>query len=168
MESKVGPGRERDSPAIFRYSRGTVSLRPLLLVALAACAPSAAKPGATTPSAATPVSNRPYFMAVLRRGPQWTSTDTPQRRKALEEHMTYLHRLSSEGKLLAGGSVEQRIAAPRDAIAGVFIFDVSTQAEAEALIMTDPGVAAGFFGAEVVTWFGPMGLTHEGRPKVSN
>jgi len=53
--------------------------------------------------------------------------------------------------------------AGKDALAGIFIFDVPSLEEAEALARMDPAVQAGRFTVEVMPWFGPAGLTYDGR-----
>ena len=49
------------------------------------------------------------------------------------------------------------------ALAGLFLFDVSTKEEAVRLAESDPAVIAGRFTIEVFTWYGPVAITYEGR-----
>lgn len=139
-------------------------LRPMrhllpLLVFLAACASPPRAP-------AKKFSMRSYYMALLRRGPAWIAADTPERKQLLAGHMKNIRRLAADGKLLIAGPFDLPAApdaAPRDALVGVFLFDVPTQAEAEALVRTDPTIAAGHFAAQVLPWYGPRSLTYDGR-----
>lgn len=131
---------------------------------LPAPAPASSAPGAAAAAApAKHFSMRMYQMAFLRRGPRWSGADTPERKKLLEGHMANIQRLGGEGKLLIAGPFDVAENAGNDAIVGIFIFDVATKAEAEALVQTDPTIAAGHFAAEVVPWYGPSGLTYDGR-----
>src|SRR5215475_952001 len=104
-----------------------------------------------------------YQMAFLRRGPRWIADATPERKQLLAGHMANIQRLAVEGKLLIAGPLDAGPDARPDAAVGIFIFDVPTKAEAEALVRTDPTIAAGHFAAEVVPWYGPVGLTYDGR-----
>lgn len=135
----------------------------LLLALLAACASPPRAP-------AKKFAMRSYYMAVLRRGPAWIAADTPERKQLLAGHMKTIRRLAADGRLLIAGPFDLPApsdaapeAAPRDTLVGVFLFDVPTQAEAEALVRTDPTIAAGHFAAQVLPWYGPRGLTYDGR-----
>jgi hypothetical protein len=44
---------------------------------------------------------------------------------------------------------------------GIFIFDVATRQEAEALAAEDPAVKAGRLKLEFRKWYGPSGLTYK-------
>jgi len=126
-----------------------------LALIVAACA-------ATTP-APKKFSMKMYQMAFLRRGPKWTAEDTPERKKLLAGHMANIRRLGAAGALLIAGPTDVPADAGPQAVIGIFIFDVPTQQEAEALVRSDPTIAAGHFSAEVVPWYGPSGLTFDGR-----
>jgi len=131
----------------------------LLALALAACASSAAVP---TP-AAKPFSMRMYYLALLRQGPKWSADRTPAVKALLAGHMANMKRLGVERKLLVAGPFEVADDAPRPALVGLFVFDVASKEEAERLVSTDPTIAAGHFAAEVIPWYGPSGLTYDGR-----
>lgn len=106
---------------------------------------------------------RTYQFAILRRGPNWTAEKSPERTKLLEAHLANIGRLAAARKLLVAGPFDVGADAPRDAIVGIFIFDVATTAEAEALTATDPTIQSGHFTAQVMPWYGPAGLTYAGR-----
>jgi uncharacterized protein len=109
------------------------------------------------------LSMRTYYVAFLRRGPAWTKERTPEAVAASKGHMDNIQRLARCGKLLIAGPFEAGADAGKDALAGLFIFDVPSLEEAEALTRTDPAVQAGRFTVEVKPWFGPTGLTYEGH-----
>jgi uncharacterized protein YciI len=146
-------------------------LLPALLLAACASAPpaataplAAAAAAPAAPSGATKkFSMRMYYMAILRHGPRWTATDSPERKHLLEGHMANIRRLGAEGKLLIAGPFDVPAGAPADTPVGIFIFDVASQADAEALVQTDPTIAAGHFAAQVLPWYGPSGLSYDGK-----
>jgi uncharacterized protein YciI len=129
----------------------------LVAVLLAACAAAPARPPAK------PFAMRTYYMAILRRGPSWTAERTPRVEELGRGHMANIRRLGALGKLLIAGPFEVASDAPRDAMVGIFLFDVDSEAEAQALVATDPTIQAGHFQADVLKWYGPAGLTFDGR-----
>ena len=130
-----------------------------LLVLLAACASAPARPEAPAKHFAM----RSYYLALLRRGPSWSAERTPRVEELGRGHMANIGRMAALGKLLVAGPFEVDAGAPHDAIVGIFIFDVATKAEAEALVATDPTIQAGHFAAEILQWYGPAGLTYDGH-----
>jgi len=106
---------------------------------------------------------RVYYMALLRKGPKWTGERSPAVKQLLAGHMANIRRLGAERKLLIAGPFDLPDGAPVTAPVGIFIFDVATQAEADALVRTDPTIEAGHFAADVYPWYGPSGLTFDGR-----
>jgi len=131
------------------------AIAALLLVACASAAPPAEK-----------LSMKTYQLALLRRGPSWSAEKTPERAKLLDGHMANIRRLAGMRKLLIAGPIDVGPDAPRDAIVGIFIFDVATKEEAEALAATDPTITSGHFSAQVMAWYGPAGLTYAGHDEV--
>jgi uncharacterized protein YciI len=116
---------------------------------------TAAQAAAPQPADATP-NMTTYYVALLRRGPSWTPTMTPEIRKALDGHMANIRRLAAEGKLLlAGPFLEQ---SGPGTLAGLFVLQASSVAEAQQLIATDPAVQVGRFVAEILPWLGPKSL----------
>jgi uncharacterized protein YciI len=156
----------------MRRRSGLLALLSALLLGACASAPpvapaplaaAAGAPAAPAPAAAKKFSMRMYYMAILRRGPRWTATDSPERKHLLEGHMRNIRRLGAEGKLVIAGPFDVPAGAPADTPVGIFIFDVAAQADAEALVQTDPTIAAGHFAAQVLPWYGPSGLSYDGR-----
>jgi uncharacterized protein YciI len=106
---------------------------------------------------------RIYQLVLLRRGPRWSADRTETVTRLLAGHMANMRRLGAAGKLLIAGPTEIDDQAPAGTPVGIFIFDAQTTAEAVELVNTDPSVAAGHFAAEVLPWYGPTGLTYDGR-----
>lgn len=95
-----------------------------------------------------------YVMVTLITGPNDEKvTDPAKRGELFKGHFANMERLANEGKLvLAGPYVEAR---PKR---GLWILDVTTLEEAEALIKTDPTVKAGVFGYELAKYYGSAAL----------
>ena len=105
-----------------------------------------------------PIEMAEYFVVFLKRGPKWTAEMTPEIEKVLEGHFANIEKMKSEGKLaLVGPFFGQE---GEGALAGLFIFRVDSIEEAIRLAEQDPGVQAGRFTFEAVTWYGPKGLTY--------
>jgi uncharacterized protein len=80
---------------------------------------------------------RTYVMALLKAGPnRERPRDEAQRLQAA--HRANINRLAAEGKLVLAGPFGDD-----GALRGIYIFDVPTVAEAEALTRTDPAIQAG-------------------------
>lgn len=141
-----------------------------LLVLVAACAakappPPAAPVAACPPPGAGKLEMRQYFLVLLRRGPAWTPEKTPETKRIFEGHMANIEAMGKSGKLVIAGPVE----APESdatAIAGIFIFDVPTKADVEALIERDPAISIKRLVPEILPWYGPAGLTYPGQAGV--
>lgn len=141
-----------------------------LLVLVAACAakappPPAAPVAACPPPGAGKLEMRQYFLVLLRRGPAWTPEKTPETKRIFEGHMANIEAMGKSGKLVIAGPVE----APESdatAIAGIFIFDVPTKADVEALIEGDPAISIKRLVPEILPWYGPAGLTYPGQAGV--
>ena len=99
-----------------------------------------------------------YFVVFLKRGPKWTAEMTPEIEKVLEGHFANIKKLTREGKLAVAGPFFGQEG--EGALAGLFIFKVDSIEEAIRLAEQDPGVQAGRFTFEAITWYGPKGLTY--------
>ncbi len=86
---------------------------------------------------------RSYVFCVLKTG-KAEIDDADERKKIFAGHFSNMNRLAKEKKLvLAGPFVEGQ---PKR---GMYIFNVTTIKEAEALVKTDPAVKAGIFEYEL-------------------
>lgn len=89
-----------------------------------------------------------YIIAYLKRGPNRDRSEVES--QALQKaHMENIGRMAEEGKLvLAGPFLDD------GEVRGIYIFNVPTVEEAEALTATDPAIQAGSLVMELVPWYG--------------
>lgn len=94
-----------------------------------------------------------YVMAFLLAGDRVQEYSMEERIEIQKGHMTNISKLTEEGKLIIAGPFinggEKR---------GIFIFDVATKEEAEALTNTDPAIKAGVLKMELIEWYGSAAL----------
>ncbi len=136
--------------------------RLLVSLALASCAHAQAPTPAPAAAPAKPFKMRTYMFVLLERGPAWTSEKTPESQKLFEGHMANIKAMGRAGKLLIAGPFDDDVNRA-DALAGIFIFDTTDEAEVKALLANDPAIAAGRLKASLHLWYGPTGLTFDGR-----
>ena len=148
--------------------RGAMKLAAALALALAlaagACASHAAAPTCPAPGAGT-LATREYFLVLLRRGPAWTAEQTPATKQIFDGHMANIEAMGRSGALVLAGPLDAPDTDPT-ALAGIFVFGVATRAEVEALIANDPAIEIGRLVPEILTWYGPVGLTYPGQTAV--
>jgi len=120
-------------------------------------------PGEGVQSEAAEIKMRTYYIGFLKRGPEWTAERSPEVIKVSQGHRKNIDDLLANGKLALAGPFVTPADEGEGALAGLFLFDVSTEEEALALARADPAVIAGRFTIDVVTWYGPTGITYEGR-----
>jgi len=97
---------------------------------------------------------RSYVMVVLKTGPKDAEiTDAEERKRIFSGHFSNMKTLAEAKKLVLSGPFveggEKR---------GLYIFNVPTIEEAEALVKTDPAVAAGIFVPEFTKYYGSAAL----------
>lgn len=93
-----------------------------------------------------------YIFVTLLTG-ETTIDDEQESREIFAGHFSNMSRLANEGKLvLAGPVIEAR---PKR---GIFILNVDSIEEAEALVQTDPAVEAGVFKYEMFKLYGSAAL----------
>ena len=97
---------------------------------------------------------KPYVMAFLKDGPN-QDFDSLEILQLQEGHMANINELAEEGKLVLAGPFYGN---PESDLAGIYIFNVSTIAEAEVLTKTDPAVEAGNLIMELHLWYGSAAL----------
>jgi uncharacterized protein YciI len=89
------------------------------------------------------------YMGLLKRGPRAAEWDAkPEKLAELQEaHLANNARLAAAGKLILVGPFTD------DGFwRGVFVFDVDSLEEAQALVATDPSVQAGRLAFELHPW----------------
>ncbi len=93
-----------------------------------------------------------YVMAFLRTGPN-REPDSAKAAELQQAHLQNIRRLADEGKLvLAGPFLDE------GPLRGIYLFDVATIEEAEALTRTDPAIRAGSLTMELKPWYGSAAL----------
>lgn len=142
-------------------------MRGLLIALSVAVASCAAQPISSTPAPSTTGYDaalaqrlgadargmRMYVLVVLKTGPNTTAT-VEEKRTLFEGHFANIQCLADAGKLAVAGPF-----GPNDRQwRGLYIFNVATVAEAEALTRSDPAVAAGLFIVEATPWYGSAAM----------
>ena len=133
-------------------------IRFAIVILLAACASA---PAAAPKPRAKPFAMRGYSFVLLKRGPAWSATETPESKQLFDGHMENIKAMGKSGKLVLAGPFD----APDDdrtAYAGIFVLDVKTEDEARAVLVHDPAIAAGRLVPEFHSWYGPVGITYDG------
>lgn len=90
-----------------------------------------------------------YVMAFLKAGPNrdQSKEEAAELQKA---HMANIRRMAQNGDLVLAGP----FAANDQGMQGIYIFNVTTVEEAEALTKTDPAIKAGRLKMELIPWYG--------------
>jgi uncharacterized protein len=131
------------------------SIRVLLVAALLATAPGPQSSYDAALAARLKADDngmRVYVMALLKAGP---NRNRPQEeaQRLQAAHRANINRLAAEGKLVLAGPFGDDTP-----LRGIYIFDVPTVAEAEALTRTDPAIQAGQLVMELHPWYGSAAL----------
>ncbi|WP_299704430.1 YciI family protein [uncultured Pontibacter sp.] len=94
-----------------------------------------------------------YYMALLKKGP-YQPTDTAEVNSIQRGHMAHIRKMAADGKLVMAGPFLDN-----GDLRGIFIFDVATLEEAQALTQADPAVKAGKLIMELHPWMSQRGTT---------
>lgn len=89
-----------------------------------------------------------YVFCLLKSGTNTTSTKE-ESKKLFEGHMANINKLAKEGKLVVAGPFMKNERNYR----GIYIFNVATIEEAQALVATDPAIKANLLEAELTPWY---------------
>ncbi|MBE8726957.1 YciI family protein [Flavobacterium hungaricum] len=89
-----------------------------------------------------------YVFCLLKSGTN-TTASKEETKKLFEGHMETINKLAKEGKLAVAGPFMKNDRNYR----GIYIFNVETAAEAEALVATDPAIKAKLLEAELTPWY---------------
>jgi uncharacterized protein YciI len=93
-----------------------------------------------------------YALVLLKPGPRQDMAKEDSDR-VFAGHMANINRLAGSGDLVFAGPL-----AKNDRYRGIFILNVKTSAEAEALLATDPAVRAGALASDVYLLYGSAAL----------
>ena len=94
-----------------------------------------------------------YVFAILKTGSA-TIDDKAKVNELFAGHMANIEKLAKEGKLVVAGPFYKNEKDYR----GIFIFNVKTLEEAQALLETDPAISAKLLEAEMYQWYGSAAL----------
>jgi uncharacterized protein len=89
-----------------------------------------------------------FQMALLKRGPKWTSAQNPEMTRLHQEHINYVLSLFDTGKAVIAGPFTDG-----GEINGVYVFRANSAAEAKAWAEADPTVVAGLQVVEMHPWW---------------
>ena len=98
---------------------------------------------------------KPYVMALLYAGPN-RETDSTKAAELQRAHLDNINRLAEEGTLVLAGPFYGNENNPD--LKGIYLFDVSSIEEAEALTKTDPAIQSGSLRMEMLHWYGTAAL----------
>lgn len=101
---------------------------------------------------ADPYGMKQYVMAFLKAGPT-RSQDSLEAAQLQRAHLDNIQRLAREGKLVLAGPFMDD-----GEVRGIYVFDVRTVEEAEALTASDPSIQAGRLVMELHPWYGSAAL----------
>ena len=89
-----------------------------------------------------------FYMAIVKKGPNWTDTKTDEVQKVRQEHVSYVLSLLGSGKAVAAGPFGD------DAeTVGIFIFRAANADEAKSWTDADPATKAGHHINELHPWW---------------
>lgn len=94
-----------------------------------------------------------YCLFLYKSGPS-RNQPREEAKKIQTEHLLYLFKLRSSGKLILNGPVLSE-----GELRGIGIFDTKDINEAAALLGSDPAVCSGRLRYEIYNWFGIPGDT---------
>jgi uncharacterized protein len=96
-----------------------------------------------------------YVFVILKTGPEDANIrDKPTRDRLFAGHFSNMDKMAKAGQLIVAGPIGQNDKTYR----GLFILNVKTVEEAEALAQTDPAIQAGIFAIECYSWYGSAAL----------
>jgi uncharacterized protein len=93
-----------------------------------------------------------YALVLLKIGPR-NDLSKEETASAFAGHMANINRLAAGGQLVFAGPLDKN-----ERYRGIFVFNVATIEEANALLATDPAVKAGALAGEVYLMYGSAAL----------
>jgi uncharacterized protein YciI len=94
-----------------------------------------------------------YVFCLLKSGTNTTASKEVTQ-KLFEGHMANINKLAKEGKLVVAGPFMENDRNYR----GIYVFNVETIEEAQALVATDPAIKANLLEAELTPWYATAAL----------
>jgi uncharacterized protein YciI len=96
---------------------------------------------------------KPYILVILKTGTNKTTSKVTID-SLFSGHMANINRLAAEGKLIVAGPLKKNEKSYR----GIFILNVKTIEEANALLSTDPAIKEKLLDTELYQWYGSAAL----------
>lgn len=99
-----------------------------------------------------------YYVALLKKGPNWTGSSSAQLEALQERHLAHIRAMSAAGELLLAGPLEDHSAAGD--LRGISIFNAAafaSLAELRERVEQDPMFQVGHLAADYLTWHVPAG-----------
>jgi uncharacterized protein YciI len=97
---------------------------------------------------------RMYVLCILKTGPRDGEIKGKEREEIFAGHFANINRLADEGKLAVAGPFGKNDKSYR----GLYIFNVASVEQAEALVVLDPAVKAGVFVPDLTLWYGSAAM----------
>lgn len=89
-----------------------------------------------------------FHMALLKRGPNWSASDSENPSEVIRKHREYATSLVESGKAVIGGKIQDD-----GDVRAVYILRTASADEAKSWAMSDPAVVAGNFVVEMHPWW---------------
>ena len=89
-----------------------------------------------------------FQMALLKKGPKWTGTQTPESQKILHQHLVNMLALLDSGKAVIAGPFGDDTD-----FTGILVLRASSAEEAKTWVDNNPAVKAGLYVAEMHPWW---------------
>ena len=89
-----------------------------------------------------------FQMAIMKKGPRWSSTTEAERNQILHQHLRNVVGLLQSGKAVAAGPFVDDTD-----LGGIFILRAASTAEAKTWVDADPAVQAQLLVGEIHPWF---------------
>lgn len=129
------------------WVRTCIALMTIVALLLLGCATSRQVKSATP----DPPSMCQYFVALLYSGPS-RDADDAEVQQIQAAHRSRIRELIASGEMVVAGPFDG------GELRGMFIYDVASMEQAEALAESDPAIQAGRLRAEIHAWWGPTSL----------
>jgi uncharacterized protein YciI len=89
-----------------------------------------------------------FQMALLKKGPKWTTTAAIERSEILQQHVAYLLTMIDSGKDVLSGPMRDDTD-----LVGILILRAQSTEESKAWVDADPSIKSGLFVAEMHPWY---------------
>ncbi len=95
----------------------------------------------------SPAPAKVYYVAIVKKGPNWTPEQTPEEIRSGQEHRQYLENLLARGVVVLAGPFTDS-----GEIRGIYVFKVPSAIDAKKLCDASPLVKSGRLRVEVHPW----------------